>query len=201
MILVTGHEPPDGFDTNPSATLARRLDGESVQGTSIAGAVLPGDPERAAAGVVEALDAHGPDVLLAAGFAPGETAVVVDRLAFATGDWLGASDEAAPVEDPVGYLATLPATTVVDRLQDRGIPARLSTAASTVLSDRVLYAARDHVHEAGLATTVGALNLPCTPGQAVQRARNGGNEAVPASLAAESAAEALVAAAHVGVGN
>jgi pyroglutamyl-peptidase len=200
MILVTGHEPPEGFDANPSARLARRLDGESVGSHPIAGAVLPGDSGRAAAGVVQAIEAHDPDVLVAAGFTPGETAVLVDRMAFAGGDWLGIGEDGGEqVSDPVGYLATLPSRTVVDSLRDRDIPARLSTAASTALSDRVLYAARDHVAEVGTGTLVGSVNLPCTPDQAIRRARAGANDEMPASLAAETAAEALLATAHVGV--
>jgi pyroglutamyl-peptidase len=42
-VLVTGFEPYGGLGRNPSADIARRLDGRRIGGQSVVGRVLPVD--------------------------------------------------------------------------------------------------------------------------------------------------------------
>lgn len=198
MLLVTGHEPPPGFDANPGATLARRLSGETVGGHTVASTVLPHDPVAAGDAIVDIVEEHGPDAVVGAGFDPGAREVAVERMGFSVGDWLAAGDDDAvdDAEGPVGYFATAPAETIVERLLARDIPARLSTAAATAQCDHLLYRALGHVAGSATgvdpATAVGYVHLPCTPEQAVHRA-DGGGEMLP-SMAAETQLEGLLTA-------
>jgi pyroglutamyl-peptidase len=193
MILVTGHEPPEEFDANPSATLARRLEGESVGGHRIAASVLPNDPATAASGVVDAIQQLEPDVVLAAGFLPGSTNVVVERLGFAAGDFLGAAEGSDEPEGPVGYVSTMPNGSVVEHLGDRDIPSMLSIATASPLSDRVLFEALEHVTSTDRPPTVGSMGFPCTPEQAVRRGERTRGD-IPPSMSAELQLEALLVA-------
>lgn len=194
MILVTGHEPPDGFDSNPSATLARRLDGESVDGTPIRGLVLPTDPRSAGDAVVAAMAERTPSVVLSAGFDPGRAGIVVERLAFADGDWLAIRDETPEPDSPVGYVSTLSTDALLDQYRKRDIPTTLAVYATSRLSDRVLFDAMEHVVSEELETAVGSLALPCTPEQAIRRAGRNGTEQLPPSVPAETQLEALLVA-------
>lgn len=198
MILVTGHEPPPGYDANPGATLARRLSGEAVGDHAVASTVLPHDPAAAGDAIVNIMEEHGPDAVVGAGFDPGAPAVTVERMGFSVGDWLAAGDDddVDDAEEPVGYFATAPAETIVERLRGRDIPARLSTAAATEQGDHLLYRALSHAtahgEGVGQSVAVGYVHLPCTPEQAARRTGDGG-EILP-SMAAETQLEGLVTA-------
>jgi len=194
MILVTGHEAPDGFETNPSATLARRLDGESVDGTPIRGLVLPTDPRSAGDAVVAAIEERTPSLVLSTGFVPGRAGIVVERLAFADGDWLAIRDGTPEPDSPVGYVSTLSTDALLEQYSKRDIPTTLAVHATSRLSDRVLFDAMEHVVTEELGTTVGSLALPCTPEQAIRRAGRNGTEGLPPSVPAETQLEALLVA-------
>ena len=60
MILLTGFEPFGTYTENPSADVAKALDGRAVGASLVRSAVLPVDHSRAAARVAELVDEARP---------------------------------------------------------------------------------------------------------------------------------------------
>src|SRR4030088_2835147 len=89
--LVTGFEPYGGYSLNPSAEIARRLDGARIGGVQGVGRILPvalADLDDALAAALRDID---PVAVVLLGLAPGEAAIRLERLAlnladFAIGD-------------------------------------------------------------------------------------------------------------------
>ena len=77
--LVTGFEPYGGRGLNPSALLARALDGAQIAGLAVAGRCLP----VAMAGLGERIETllaeTQPSLVVALGLAPGEPVIRLDR--------------------------------------------------------------------------------------------------------------------------
>ncbi|PSP76468.1 pyroglutamyl-peptidase I [Halobacteriales archaeon QS_1_68_20] len=190
-VLLTGYEPFDDFETNPSEAVAQELDGETVAGHRVVSAVLPVEFDAAADAAVRAIEDFAPDIVVATGLAAGRSAISVERVGINVNDARGTPDNAgADPEneriDPDGadaYFASLPVARTVERLLDRGVPARLSNTAGTHLCNHLLYSLRAHAEREGLELPAGFVHLPATPEVAVRQADDparGGS--VPASM-------------------
>ena len=159
MYLVTGYEPFDDHERNPSATLARTFDGRRVDGTAIVGRVLPVVFGEAESQMESLLDEYDPEAVVMTGLAPERTAVCLERVAINVDDTVTVPDnaenepEAEPIDPdgPDARFATLPVGACVEALLDDGIPARLSNSAGTHLCNHLAYVTlgvlADHVGE------------------------------------------------------
>lgn len=180
-LLLTGYEPFGDHDENPSERIARELDGEEVAGHEIAGRVLPVEFERTADEMRALVETVDPVAVVATGLAAGRAGVSVERVGINVDD-CGSTPDNADAEprnerirpgDEAGYFATLPVVTVVQRLLEDGIPARVSNAAGTHLCNNVLYSTLAYLEREDRDTPMGFVHLPCTPEQAARRAREG----------------------------
>ncbi|GAB7094283.1 pyroglutamyl-peptidase I [Halolamina litorea] len=185
-LLCTGYEPFGDHETNPSERVARELDGRTVAGHEVVGAVLPVEFDRVADELAALIDEHDPAAVVATGLAGGRTTVSVERVAINVDDAVTVPDNAddsphaAPI-DAAGadaHLATIPVVESVEALLDAGIPARVSNSAGTHCCNHALYSLLEN-HD----VSAGFVHLPHTPEGAVAEAqapeRGGG---VPASL-------------------
>lgn len=178
-VLVTGYEPFGDHEANPSADLARRLDGETVAGHGVAGHVLPVVFEEAGDELRRLVDDHRPAAVVATGLAGGRAGVSVERVGVNANDHAGTPDnaDAEPHDErirdgdaPAAYFATLPVVEAVEAVLARGIPARVSNTAGTHLCNNALYTVRAHVEREGLDVPAGFVHLPYTPAQAAAKA-------------------------------
>jgi pyroglutamyl-peptidase len=201
-VLLTGYEPFDDHETNPSQRVAERLDGAEIAGEPVVGAVLPVEFDRAGPELTDLIDGHDPAVVLGLGLAPGRAAISVERVGINVADCVGVADnaDAEPRHEAIApdgadaYFATVPVRAAVADLLDAGIPARLSNSAGTHCCNNLLYSARAHVAEAGLDASVGFVHLPYTPEAAARKAREGEAESggsVPPSIALDQQVEAV----------
>jgi pyroglutamyl-peptidase len=178
MLLVTGYEPFGDHETNPSAEVARELDGAAVDGHDVAGEVLPVEFGAVEEAVADLLSAHDADALVGTGLAAGRAAVSVERVGINVDDCVGVPDNdgAEPrdaridPEGPAAHFATLPVADAVARAQERGVPARLSNAAGTHCCNHLLYATRRHVEREDIDIPVGFVHLPQLPAEAIRQA-------------------------------
>ncbi len=200
MILLTGYEPFDDFETNPSAAVAHELDGETVAGHRVVSAVLPVEFDAAADAARDAIADRDPEVVVSTGLAAGRSAISVERVGINVDDARGTPDNAGadPQNERIdatgadAYFSTLPVTRIVERLLDQGIPARLSNTAGTHLCNHLLYSLRAHAEREGLDLPAGFVHLPATPEVAVNQAdepARGGS--VPASMPLSLQVEAV----------
>lgn len=178
-LLCTGYEPFGDHDTNPSGEVAESLDGATVAGHDVVGAVLPVAFGPAEERMRELLDEHDPAVVVATGLAAGRAAVCVERVAVNVADTVGVPDNAGndPVDerlDPEGRdarLSTLPVRETVEACLDAGVPARVSNTAGTHLCNGILY--RTLAMLADSDTPAGFLHLPATPEQSAASGADG----------------------------
>lgn len=144
--LVTGFEGYQGRSSNPAATVAQAIDGQTVNGVTVVGATLPVSYQELPRRVQELLDMHRPTVVLGTGLWPGEPVIRVEQLAYNRADFEMADSDGAIVREsnlnpggPIALEATIPTEKAVGALLRAGIPARLSQTAGTFLCNALLY--------------------------------------------------------------
>lgn len=172
-LLCTGYEPFGDHETNPSEHVARELDGETVAGHDVVGAVLSVEFDRVADELTELIAEHDPASVVATGLAAGRTTVSVERVGINVDDAVTVPDNAddSPHDeqiDPAGahaHLATIPVVESVDAMLDAGIPARVSNSAGTHCCNHALYSLLEN-HD----VPAGFVHLPLTPAGAVAEA-------------------------------
>lgn len=190
-LLCTGYEPFGEHDENPSEQVAERLDGETVAGHDVVGAVLPVEFDRVADELAALVAEHDPEAVVATGLAGGRTTVSVERIGINVDDAVTVPDNAeqSPHAAPIvpdgadAHLSTIPVVESVEAMLATGIPARVSNSAGTHCCNHALYSLLDQFDQGGRDTPAGFVHLPYTPAQAVAEAeapaRGGG---VAASL-------------------
>jgi pyroglutamyl-peptidase len=183
VVLVPGFEPFGGESINPSAEIARRLDGETIGRHRLVGAVLPVAFTDAPIALAQELDRYRPEFVFALGLAGGRAEIALERVAINLIDaripdnsGLQPIDTAVLEDGPTAYFSSLPLKAMQARLQALDIPCVLSLSAGTFVCNQVFYwlghlLATEHPGASG-----GFIHLPWLPDQA---ARNGSSACLP----------------------
>lgn len=148
-LLVTGFGPFPGVAVNPTQALALALDGRSVNGAAVCARVLDVSFARAAQQLAQAVLATQPLALLHFGVAAGSTEIrlesqAVNRIAADRPDSDGVSpaamciDPHQPLDTALATRADLPS--LADRLNRRGLPARISADAGRYVCNALYFA-------------------------------------------------------------
>lgn len=179
-IVLTSFEPYGGRSINPAAEVAKTLDGSSVDGFAVIGAILPVSHLNLRARLQELLVELRPAIVISLGLAPGEKMIRLERfglnlLYFEIADNDGARLIDAPVEadGTTGVRATLPLRAIERALLDSGIPARLSSSAGTFLCNATLYNLVAVLEGRFPAALGGFIHLPYLPEQVAQLLADG----------------------------
>ncbi|MEP6484757.1 MAG: pyroglutamyl-peptidase I [Rudaea sp.] len=145
--LVIGFEPFNGDTVNPSQKIVDALHGEKIANHAIVGAVLPTAFVAAFAALMELLETHRPNLVLALGQAGGRAGISLERVAINLIDARvpdNAGDQPvdiAVIDDaPNAYFSTLPIKAMLRQLQMRGIPAAISNTAGTFVCNQIFFA-------------------------------------------------------------
>lgn len=147
-LLVTGFEPFGGDAINPSGDAALRLDGQTIAGHVVRGAVLPCVFAQAPVQLRALVEVHQPALLLCLGLAASRRGFHLERVAInlidaRIADNAGAQPVDAPV-DPAGPPAaftTLPVKAMAAALRADGFAAEVSYSAGTYVCNQVFHAA------------------------------------------------------------
>ncbi len=164
-LLLTGFEPFGGHERNPSAEVARALDGERLGDATVRGVVLPVAFGRAEAALAEAIERLRPSRVLSLGLAPRRQEIGVERVAINLCDApIPDNDDCCPDEGPLdpqgpaARFATLPVKAIAQALADAGLPATVSLSAGSYVCNALFYAL---LAEAGRrAIPAGFVHLP-----------------------------------------
>jgi pyroglutamyl-peptidase len=198
-VLLTGFEPFNGADVNPSWEAARALDGWSGPGFQVAARELPCVFGRANLALFDAIDALQPDIVIAVGQAGGRHEISVERVALNVDDATipdnaGQQPVDATIADggPAAYFSTLPIKAIVRALRLRGFPAGISQTAGTFVCNHVFYGLMQHAQGRGMKA--GFIHVPFLPQQVAGRA-----DAAP-SMALNDIIDGLRIAVEVAVG-
>jgi len=177
-ILLTGFEPFDGDDINPSWEVAQALAGESIDGARIEALQLPCVFGRARERLWQALEGGRFDVLLSLGLAGNRPDVTVERVALNVDDARIADnagqqpvDVAVVAGGPAAYWASLPIKRMVAVVRAAGVPASVSQTAGTFVCNHVFYAGAHWAATHQPTLQVGFVHLPLLLAQAVRQRR------------------------------
>lgn len=173
-MLLTGFEPFDGAQANPSERAARRLHGRQVARHRVVGAVLPTRFSASIDRLNQLIDRHRPALILCLGLAGGRSALSFERIAINVDDARipdNAGDQ--PVDRPVvpggpaAYFSSLPIKSMVTALARAGLPAEVSQTAGTFVCNHVFYGLMHRLgrDRALRGTRGGFVHLPWLPGQ------------------------------------
>src|SRR5882724_2326580 len=179
-IVVTGFEPYGGRRVNPAAEVAKALDGSTIDGFAVLGAILPVSQRGLRERLEARLDELRPAIVISLGLAPGEPMIRLERfglnlLDFEIADNDGACLADAPIEanGSTAMRASLPLRAIERALLDAGIPARLSSTAGTFLCNATLYGLLRILDERLPAALGGFIHLPYLPEQVAQLLADG----------------------------
>jgi pyroglutamyl-peptidase len=179
-VVVTGFEPYGGRRINPAAEVAKAVDGSTIDGYAVIGAILPVSQRGLRERLEALLTELRPAVVVSLGLAPGEAMIRLERfglnlLDFEIADNDGARLADAPIEANGGIAvrASLPLRAIERALLDSGIPARLSSTAGTFLCNATLYSLVRLLEERLPAALGGFIHLPYLPEQVAQLLADG----------------------------
>ena len=172
-MLVVGFEGYGGRGLNPAAEIATAMDGKSVAGKAIAGAVLPVRYAGLAAKLAALIEEHAPRAMICLGLWPGEAAIRLERVASNYNDFEIPDNEGViekgPIEPdgPPSRLSTLPVDDIQTRLLEAGIPARMSSTPGNFLCNATMYSALG-LANAHNVTACGFIHVPYLPAQVAE---------------------------------
>ncbi|MDP4163157.1 MAG: pyroglutamyl-peptidase I [Bacillota bacterium] len=144
-LLLTGFEPFLDFMINPSAEIAKELDGQQVGNYKIISRILPVDFSEAAHALSRFIDEVNPDAVISLGLAGGRNRITPERIAINCNDGVKDNrgftpqDQKIAEDGPDGYFSKLPIRKFVQILQENGYPAEISNSAGTYLCNNVMY--------------------------------------------------------------
>ncbi len=171
-ILVTGFEPFEGSEVNPTEEVLALLQSQPPLGTDLQTLLLPVASERVAAALIPALEAIRPAIVLMLGQATGRSAFSIERVAL---NWLDfripdnsgkvIRDQPIVPDGPAAYFSTLPTRELVEHLRATDIPAELSYHAGTYLCNQAFYLACHWAAQHAPDTRVGFVHVPALPSQ------------------------------------
>jgi pyroglutamyl-peptidase len=192
-VLITGFEPFGGMDYNPSAEIARALDGVEIGGRRIVGRLLAVDFARHRTQLESLFSEIAPVLYIAFGLAGGEDMIRIERFGVNLADFpipdnagVRHTDRAIESAGPVARASTLPTTEIRAALLGAGIPARLSNSAGSYLCNANLYTALGLSAVLNPAPACGFIHLPYASEQVAAILRDG-----KGGLDGESAAPSL----------
>ncbi|MDQ7792852.1 MAG: pyroglutamyl-peptidase I [bacterium] len=195
-ILISGFEPFGGERVNPSAEVARTLNGTDVRGVRLRAVVLPVDWHTGPQRLLAELGQAGPRALLMLGQSARSTALTLERVAVNLRSGVDAAgceaNDVAVVEGgPAAYFSTLPLGDLMRALREQASPATLSSSAGLYLCNAVFYAAMHFLEQRDLAIPAGFVHLPLLPEQALAK------DPPPASMSLDDQARGVLALAAI----
>lgn len=148
-VLLTGFEPFHKASENPTQEIVRILEAENIEG--LITAVLPVEFGRSSKLLIELIDEHQPDFVVALGQAEGRSQITPEKIAVNLDD-ARIADNAGnqPTNSPIvvngadGLFSTLPINEIVEILKKSDIPASISMTAGTYVCNHVFYAVQAH---------------------------------------------------------
>jgi pyroglutamyl-peptidase len=200
VILLTGFEPFGTYAENPSADVAKALDGRAVGAGLIRSAVPPVDHARAAGRVAELVDEVAPEAIVHLGLAGARARIALERVAvnvmdFEIADNAGyrAAGEPCVAGGPAAYFSTLPLEAMLEALTADGVPAYVSASAGTYLCNQTFYTTRHLLEVRGARTPAGFIHLPLSPSMVVATGLDQPSMDVPLMLRAVEIALRVIA--------
>ena len=174
-ILVTGFDPFGGALINPAIETVKKLPDE-IAGAKIIKLEIPTVCHKSLRIIDEAIAEHDPDVVLSVGQAGGRPDITVERVGINVDDCRIPDNEGNQIVDepvapdgPAAYFVTVPIKAMVQRIQDRNIPASVSNTAGTFVCNHVTYGVCHLLATKYPGKRSGFIHIPYLPSQVLDK--------------------------------
>ena len=173
-ILLTGFDPFDGAQVNPSWLAVQALHNRQICGRRIVAAQLPTVFGASLRTLDTLLDQLRPELVICVGQAGGRGAISLERVAINVDDAPIADNAGArPVDAPVAigapaaYFSSLPIKALLAALQREGLRAEVSQTAGTFVCNHVFFGLMHRIatHPGLRHTRGGFVHVPWLPEQ------------------------------------
>ena len=173
-ILITGFDPFDKDDINPSIELVKKID-EKIDNAQIFKVEIPTVFKKSGEILEENIKKIRPDVILCIGQAGGSPSISVERIAIniddaRIADNLGEKpiDEKIRVDGENAYFSNLPIKKIVEEIKKEKIPAEISNSAGTFVCNHLMYEAL-YLAKKYKNIKVGFIHIPYLPEQVLNK--------------------------------
>lgn len=174
-ILMTGFDPFGGENINPSLTTIHQLPAQ-IAGAEIIKLEIPTVWRKSLHVVEEAIAAHNPDVILSVGQAGGRANITVERIGINVDDFRIPDNEGNLIVDqpidpegPDAYFVKVPVKAMIQRIQDRNIPASVSNSAGTFICNHIIYGVCRLIATKYPDKKSGFIHIPYLPEQVINK--------------------------------
>jgi pyroglutamyl-peptidase len=174
-VLITGFEPFDGSCLNPSAEVARRLNGQEIGDKKVTGGVLPLDYRTMMSFFRQHVREVHPEFILLMDQS-NRGSVTIERMAVNSVSTEKEDNEGyAPESDlisppgPVGYFSNVDVSVLARTLRDKGFSVFVSYHAGTFGCNYIFYKVLDLVARGDLKAKVLFIHVPPLPAQAIEK--------------------------------
>ncbi|MBD8498966.1 pyroglutamyl-peptidase I [Paenibacillus arenosi] len=176
-LLITGFDPFNGEEINPSWEAVRTLDGHQIGAYQVKVLLLPTTFQRSGELLKEVALNGTPDVIWSVGQAGGRPDITLERVAINGMDAVipdndGAQpvDEQVVVNGPAAYWTTLPLKVMKEAIQKAGVPCSVSYTAGTYVCNSTFYKIMHMIQTEPLlhGCRGGFVHIPFIPEQAVR---------------------------------
>lgn len=176
-ILVTGFEPFNGRDMNPSQLILEQL--EAPEGVTLIKELLPVEFKATTEILKKQIKEHRPDVVISLGQAGNRPEISVERVAINLDNCRSSNgkkelaDNAGDVlvDQPIvegapdAYFSNLPVWEIVKEMQNAGVDAAVSYSAGTYVCNHVMYTVLHEITTNYPDTKAGFIHVPFLPEQ------------------------------------
>lgn len=170
IVLITGFEPFDIYEVNPSQLIAETLDGQVINGAEVVGIVLPVDFEESVENITQAMEGYNPILVISLGLSPRTHVINVEKF--------GVNLKKLPRNeslwifprriDPCGpfiQASTLDTREIVIGIRGDDILVKQSLYAGMYVCNTVLYELLGYIDEHDLDIQAGFIHVPLLPFQ------------------------------------
>lgn len=165
VVLITGFQPFDIYDVNPSELVALEMNDSIIQNVTIKGYVLPVNYTTAPQQMKQLINQFQPDLILCLGLAGNAKKIAVEKLAIN----LRINPEARfplftlrkiNVSGSWFHQATYNSSKIVHFIQEEDIPVEISYSAGLYLCNAILYETLQYQKTFGELVPTGFIHLP-----------------------------------------
>ena len=170
VVLVTGFEPFNIYDINPSQLIAETLNGEYINDIEIVGIVLPVDFDRSADVVVQAIDDYDPILVISVGLSPTTHSIELEKIGLnlrqvPRNESIWFFPRRIDPDGPFIHLTSIDTRETAIELRKAGIPAHQSFSAGIYVCNDVLYETLGYIEDYELPTRAGFIHVPLLKSQ------------------------------------
>lgn len=190
-LLITGFDPFGGATINPAYEAVKLLPDE-IKGWKIVKKEIPTVFVKDGEILKKEIETEKPDVVVCVGQAGGRSGITIEKVAInlmeariPDNEKKQPVDEAIKEDGATAYFTKLPIKSMVKRIKDHGIPAKISYTAGTFVCNDIMYRLLYMIEKEYKDMRGGFIHVPYLPEQVLDLP-----EGTP-SMSAEMISEAL----------